>query len=202
MKRRDRAIVGVILAAALIGGLVLVSRALSQAAQAQADSLAAAQFNGGTGAASSPSVQTDGPQVGAGASSGDLSEPEHSGGEVGTDQPEQGEGNASSDGSGTESTQPGGSGESGSAAETPAAPSAGGGAKTLDELSRWMQNESSGALAAQSQLQAEQALAGGITLDAVSVALDSAVSALLELTGERVTDAVVDQVFSKFCVGK
>ena len=50
--------------------------------------------------------------------------------------------------------------------------------------------------------EAEQALAGGITLDAVSVALDSAVAALLELTGERVTDAVVDQVFSKFCVGK
>ncbi len=47
-----------------------------------------------------------------------------------------------------------------------------------------------------------QTLEMGYTLDAIDVALESAISALLELTGERVSDAVVDQVFSHFCVGK
>jgi tRNA modification GTPase len=42
----------------------------------------------------------------------------------------------------------------------------------------------------------------GVTLDAVTVSVESAISALLELTGERVTDSVVDSVFSHFCVGK
>lgn len=42
----------------------------------------------------------------------------------------------------------------------------------------------------------------GITLDAVTVSVEGAVAALLELTGERATEAVVDQVFSHFCVGK
>ncbi len=45
-------------------------------------------------------------------------------------------------------------------------------------------------------------LESGYTLDAVDVAIESVISALLELTGEKVTDAVVDQVFSRFCVGK
>ena len=51
MKKRDRVIVAVILAAALIVGLTLVRRALDLSAQAQADLLASAQFNG-VGAAS------------------------------------------------------------------------------------------------------------------------------------------------------
>ena len=42
----------------------------------------------------------------------------------------------------------------------------------------------------------------GETLDAVTVMTDAAVSELMELTGERTTEAVVDEVFSKFCVGK
>ena len=42
----------------------------------------------------------------------------------------------------------------------------------------------------------------GITLDAVTVSVEGAVSALLELTGERATEAVVDSVFHQFCVGK
>lgn len=42
----------------------------------------------------------------------------------------------------------------------------------------------------------------GMTLDAVTVSIEGAVSALLELTGERATEAVVDSVFSHFCVGK
>lgn len=42
----------------------------------------------------------------------------------------------------------------------------------------------------------------GETLDAVTVMIDSGANALLELTGEKATEAVVDEVFSKFCVGK
>ena len=50
--------------------------------------------------------------------------------------------------------------------------------------------------------EALETLDKGYTLDAVDVAVESVASALLELTGEKVTDAVVDQVFSHFCVGK
>lgn len=42
----------------------------------------------------------------------------------------------------------------------------------------------------------------GITLDAVTVSLEEAVQNLLELTGERAGEVVVQNVFSKFCVGK
>ncbi len=38
--------------------------------------------------------------------------------------------------------------------------------------------------------------------DALNVVLDDAEQSLLELTGEIITDAVVDEVFSRFCVGK
>lgn len=151
MKGKDRAIVAVILAAALIGGLVLVRRALEQAAQAQAVSLAAAQFNGGE---REPTSGESGSQTGDGTSSaGDTSLPE-SGGEE-TDPPEgggQGGGEASS-GDTSQTVQTGAGTE---------VPSAGGGAMTLAELSAWMEYESSGALAAQSMLEAEQALASGV----------------------------------------
>ena len=50
--------------------------------------------------------------------------------------------------------------------------------------------------------EAMDALTGGMTLDAVTVSVESAVSALLELTGERATNEVVDTVFAHFCVGK
>ena len=46
------------------------------------------------------------------------------------------------------------------------------------------------------------ALESGVTLDAVNVCADCAVDALLELTGERASEAVVSEVFSQFCVGK
>lgn len=46
------------------------------------------------------------------------------------------------------------------------------------------------------------ALRSGEMLDAVNVLIDEAEQHLLELTGERVTNAVVDNVFSRFCVGK
>lgn len=50
--------------------------------------------------------------------------------------------------------------------------------------------------------EAREALAAGFTPDAVSVSVDGAINALLELTGERATEAVVEQVFARFCVGK
>lgn len=46
------------------------------------------------------------------------------------------------------------------------------------------------------------ALHAGITYDAVTVSIEEAIGALCELTGERVTDEVVDGVFHNFCVGK
>ncbi len=45
-------------------------------------------------------------------------------------------------------------------------------------------------------------LSSGQTVDAVGVLVDDALAALLELTGERVTERVADEVFSRFCVGK
>lgn len=46
------------------------------------------------------------------------------------------------------------------------------------------------------------AVAEGMTLDAVTVSIDGAISALLELSGKTASQAVVDEVFSRFCVGK
>lgn len=50
--------------------------------------------------------------------------------------------------------------------------------------------------------EAREALACGMTLDAVNVSLDGAIEALSELTGEKATEAVVREVFARFCVGK
>lgn len=41
-----------------------------------------------------------------------------------------------------------------------------------------------------------------VTLDAVNVCIDFTIDSLLELTGEKASEAVVNEVFSKFCVGK
>lgn len=49
---------------------------------------------------------------------------------------------------------------------------------------------------------AVSAIENGELLDAVNVLIDEAEQYLLSLTGEKVTDAVVDEVFSRFCVGK
>lgn len=56
--------------------------------------------------------------------------------------------------------------------------------------------------AAESLREALDGLMMGVTLDAVNVSIDYAVEKLLELTGEKARDAVVNEVFSKFCVGK
>lgn len=50
--------------------------------------------------------------------------------------------------------------------------------------------------------QARQALADGMTLDAVTVWVEEALGALSALTGQRVSDEIVDRVFEEFCVGK
>ncbi len=42
----------------------------------------------------------------------------------------------------------------------------------------------------------------GMTMDAINVCIDSAIEDLLELTGKKAREAVVDEVFSRFCVGK
>lgn len=46
------------------------------------------------------------------------------------------------------------------------------------------------------------AINNGELLDAVNIIIDEAEQHLLELTGEKITEAVVDEVFSRFCVGK
>jgi tRNA modification GTPase len=50
--------------------------------------------------------------------------------------------------------------------------------------------------------EALNALETGCTMDAVGVCVDDALSALLELTGKRVTNEVTDEIFRRFCVGK
>lgn len=42
----------------------------------------------------------------------------------------------------------------------------------------------------------------GITYDAINVMIDSAVDELLMLTGKKATEEVVNNIFSRFCVGK
>ncbi len=50
--------------------------------------------------------------------------------------------------------------------------------------------------------EAQNTLNAGYSYDAVTVCVEDAIDALLELTGENVSDAVVDDVFHSFCVGK
>lgn len=50
--------------------------------------------------------------------------------------------------------------------------------------------------------EALEAVEQGLTFDAVSVGVDGAIEALLELTGQRATETVVNEVFARFCVGK
>lgn len=47
-----------------------------------------------------------------------------------------------------------------------------------------------------------EALNIGLTPDAIGVCIDDAIAALLELTGQKASEAVVDEVFKQFCVGK
>ena len=47
-----------------------------------------------------------------------------------------------------------------------------------------------------------ECLQSGYTLDAVTVCVTQAIERLGELSGTTAAQAVVDEVFSKFCVGK
>lgn len=50
--------------------------------------------------------------------------------------------------------------------------------------------------------EARSAAEDGMTFDVIFDTVEEAISALLELSGEDVTEATLDEVFSKFCVGK
>lgn len=58
------------------------------------------------------------------------------------------------------------------------------------------------AAAEDSLLEAQSALLAENMLDAVGACVDFALDKLLELTGERASQRVVDEVFARFCVGK
>lgn len=50
--------------------------------------------------------------------------------------------------------------------------------------------------------EALSAIEAGVFLDAITVLIDEALQSLLELTGEKASETVVNEVFSRFCVGK
>ena len=50
--------------------------------------------------------------------------------------------------------------------------------------------------------EAKAAVESDMTFDAVTVSLEDAISELLEMTGEKTSDEVIDRVFHNFCVGK
>ncbi len=75
----------------------------------------------------------------------------------------------------------------------------------LDENAEILGNErqrSKVVLAENACNEAVLALEGGVTLDAVGVLIDEALSALLELDGKKITTEVANEVFKNFCVGK
>ena len=79
------------------------------------------------------------------------------------------------------------------------------GSANFDSSSAVLCNERQRSLAINAKNALDEALFAldcGMTYDAVTVALEDAISHLCELTGERVTETVVDNVFHQFCVGK
>lgn len=79
------------------------------------------------------------------------------------------------------------------------------GTAELDTSSGILSNERQYACcqsAAESLKEALDGLDFGVTLDAINVSIDYAIEKLLELTGEKAREAVVSEVFAKFCVGK
>lgn len=56
--------------------------------------------------------------------------------------------------------------------------------------------------AVNSLYEAEESLAMGMTMDAITVSLQETIDYLLELTGENAGEEIVDSVFHNFCVGK
>lgn len=75
----------------------------------------------------------------------------------------------------------------------------------LDISAGFIANERQRAAALKAEAAIGEAVDGiqaGVTLDATGVMLETALDSLMELTGERVSDEVIDQVFKRFCVGK
>lgn len=56
--------------------------------------------------------------------------------------------------------------------------------------------------AVNSLYEAKEILAMGMTMDAITVSLQETIDYLLELTGEKAGEEIVDSVFHNFCVGK
>jgi tRNA modification GTPase len=50
--------------------------------------------------------------------------------------------------------------------------------------------------------EAVEGITAGMTLDALGVTLEEALSSLYELSGKSVSETVIDEVFKRFCVGK
>lgn len=50
--------------------------------------------------------------------------------------------------------------------------------------------------------EAKKSLELGVGFDAISVDLETAIDKILELNGQKVSDKIIDEIFSKFCVGK
>ncbi len=75
----------------------------------------------------------------------------------------------------------------------------------LDISAGFIANERQRTAALKAEKAIEAAIDGidkGVTLDAVGVMLESALDSLMELTGENVSEEIIDRVFERFCVGK
>lgn len=79
------------------------------------------------------------------------------------------------------------------------------GLNLLDPTEAMLANERQQSCAAAARSAADDAIAAidaGFTLDAVGVCIDDAIAAICELTGEKVSENIVEEIFSRFCVGK
>lgn len=79
------------------------------------------------------------------------------------------------------------------------------GTKDFDTSAAMLVNERQRLCCENASLSLKEALDAidfGLTLDAIGVCIDGAIAFLLELTGQKASEAVVDEVFRQFCVGK
>lgn len=77
--------------------------------------------------------------------------------------------------------------------------------ETLDISAGFLANERQREAARKAESavdEAQNAILGGAPLDAVGVLLETVLYHLAELTGENVSDEIIDEVFKRFCVGK